>query len=157
MKLKKVVLEVRTWQGYGGIHWYGCLVWYDDNRHSSEIEYRLNKKQADRFNYLEPGAYKPYNVGDTSLRFDDLEQLYDAGVNLCLQKHGKNVVLFKGQSASVSPQLCLYAPVESLKNALNELYEKAKRIGWYDGDHKKEMYDIDDQWQALSEEWQIGA
>jgi len=152
MKLKKVNLDIKN---YNSIHYYGKLVWYDTKRHAIELEYRLDKEQAYKFNYLELGAYKPYKEGDKSVRFSLLSQLYAAGIKECLLKLGKSTILFVGDSACASPQMCLYAPKESLKNALNEVYEKAKSIGWYSGGHKKEMYELDDEWEDLFDEWEI--
>lgn len=143
MRKHIVFLQITEWRGawYSGDHCYGKLVNEGD---SVDVEYTLTAADARGLNRADHRA--TYKEGSISGRFMSREKLIARALEIWQEKFPQATYLLAGWFIYADPQPVLAGPC---KDELNTLYDRAEQIGWYDGGHKEEMYQIDKEWNDI--------
>jgi len=148
-----VFLDISTFRGFGGIHYYGRLqVNYDYKLDPVDVTYTLDAHAAARFNKDEPGAWKAYRPGDTSSRFDSIEDLIRHAKKQWREAFPDGQLLIRGSTSVVEPQPIIDGD-DALAERLNAIPSQCEELGWWDGKNTMEVERLCDQWfAALAEQ-----
>lgn len=139
-----VILNITSWKGtsIAAEHYYGKLY---RGKKSVEITKPLSRRQA-KYLSAKDGSIRTYKVGDQTERFDSVKEVIKTA-KLIWSKHFPDaIVLLRGTPASADPMEALVGPA-TIKNAMNKLYYRAKRIGFWDTTTK--MANIAREWDSL--------
>jgi len=129
-------LEIRSWEGCGGIHSYGRLIPLFGNINDYvDVEHPLTQKEATYLN--KRGRTTLYKKGSSSIAFWTREELIEYAIEEGKKQKAKVITL----GDSLNPGLVIYSNIPEGKE-LNSLGEQAE--AWYDV--------TDDPWRKFGED-----
>lgn len=159
-KMKEVSLELRSWKGMsiGAIHYYGSLVYYDENRDRQDVDVQrvLTERQAKELN--EYDDYDSYRVGDESGRFMHRQDVIDVGIAQAKKMFGDELVLRLNAWVSAQLERTLYAPeriLAELKPIEDVWFETWDDQSIYDPwtSHKDTLTPLNKAWMAVNKKY----
>jgi hypothetical protein len=147
-KIKFVALEISTWRGYGGVHYYGKLKNYELRSESVNIEREikteeeaalLNKKDSNT-----PDGHW-WKVGHITSRIDTKEEVIETAKKIWRKHFPKADALVLGLSSCGDPQQPLDGDPKIVKK-LQSFYDRFVRVGRYEGNKKAAIQISDAYW-----------
>ena len=151
--MNKVFLDISCWAGIslGAEHYYATLT---INDHPNYSQHRLNKvlteKDAAALNKKDKCAIALYEAGELSDRFDSESEVIKLAMATWKKIFPSGEILLLGSSAVGDPAPILIAP-EPIFTKGNELYQRARKIGFWDY-HEDQMMVIAKEWDILFKE-----
>lgn len=153
--MKVVYCKISSWVGrvQSAEHYYADLKAgrYPAKRVEEKVWHNLTQSEADRLNrrtMQDPRYPNPtWKVGEEVGYFFSRERAVEGAVAVYKELFPGAVILVEGDIGTYEPQLILDGPPEAMK-AINDLYEQAEEIGWWEGDEKA-MQVIADAWEAI--------
>jgi len=131
------ILQVSSFDGMcsGAKHYYGTLCW---NGERIDLERKLNKHTMKEL------VKENYYTGCTTTRFNSEDHLIRFARRSWRKIFPKAKVLLIGSAAYLDPQKCIDGQIK-MKKIINDYYNKAEKIGWYEG-NEKEMTRLSDEY-----------
>jgi len=128
----------------GAVHWMGELQARGCNY--IELAGELTAEQAEALNEKD-GIKNFHKAGNRTTRFLSRSSVQHEAERVWLQHFPNAVLLIEGRAACADPQQILIGP-PSMKEKLNDLVERAQKIGYWDRDERA-MQKIADEWDAI--------
>lgn len=154
---KEVFLEISSFIGYLGKHYYGkieCWNKKDDKFEIIELTRRVTQEEIDK----DPEDWFRYDVGDNTNRFNSQKEVIKKARRVWKKHFPHALVLVLGRVAVCEPQKVLSGPKE-YKEEMNKLFKKISKIPrrtieeYYN--NVKKFKAIEDEFDSLRESLQI--
>lgn len=158
--IKRMTLIIDSWRGVsiGAIHYYGKLSFSDADGNYQRIELRRTldtdaafKLTKQKNHSKNPDYWIDFSTGDTTECFDTEKELRDLAIATWKDHCPDAQLLICGQYACGDPQEILAADELWLMVTINELWEMAETINYYDGGHEEFMMKISKIYSTLVE------
>jgi len=128
---------------FGRDHFYARLIG-ENVRKTVELEKKVKKKDLKNLNRNDGYLYR---IGDKTKRFNTEEEAIEIAKETYKKHFKKATVLIQGGVSYVEPKKVLDAPTKEIITEANEIYEKAKRLDFYEYDENDDVMD------KLTKEW----
>jgi hypothetical protein len=148
-------IETLCWSfSMGGEHYTAKAECGDES--IDKIEYNLSRSQALSLNKKDSSlGISQYKVGEKSYRFFEEKEAVVKGVEACLGKWKELKIIIHGSSATAQPQPVVWCVDGKIKNGINKLSDKMKKLYKEHRDpwtsHEKTMDRLCDKWNELLE------
>lgn len=148
-KIRRVILEITSWRGWGGIHYYGKLH-YDGDRGDERLRpvplsrTLQTKAEVDKLNGLEstkPGSFE-WKIGYPTEKFDTKEELEVLAVPAWRKHFPKAQALVVGATHDSEP----LKPLDGDPKILKKLQSYWKRYAGSTGKKRDRLCDEHWDW-----------
>ena len=148
-----VWLEIRSFIGYGGVHYYGSLRGQSNSSDDYELRKTLTTREAIRLTRYDGHGYI-YEKGDTTSRFDTTDEIEELALKEFLNEFPNCKLLINGNHIVVQPEPILWCidPLDMEK--LNKLWTIGDLLCNWDWDkNRKELNELCKQWEEIARKY----
>jgi hypothetical protein len=128
-KSKVVWMEISSFQGYGGRHYYGRLSGQSFKSDSPQLSHVLTEQEAEILTHLDGDGYT-YSAGDYCSRFDHLSDVREAAVANVRKHFPKCKLLLEGSRALAQPVRVLACTSKEDFTTMNKIYRAGGEWDW---------------------------